>query len=324
MAAHRVLPPSFRPAPREEARPAAARMAQAMFFTLVCLAAAPPSARAQSDGAPAVEARRTFDIPSGPLDRALSRFGRQAGVQLVVNAELTTGLSSPGVSGDLEVDEALRRLLAGTGLAAVRDPGGEYTLRRTTAAGGAALSEAASLPEVRVTASVEPEPAAATFSAGQLARGATLGVLGVADAMEAPFSMTSYTEAMVNDAQARTIGDVLAYDSSVRLTGQTNGVSESFTIRGFPINEGNIGDLMFAGQYGIAPNYQASAIYAERIELIKGPTALLNGIAPNGSIGGALNVVPKRAADTPLTRLVLDYESKSQLGARFDVGRRFG
>ena len=34
---------------------------------------------------------------------------------------------------------------------------------------------------------------------------------------------------------------------------------------------------------------------AERVEVLKGPTAMLNGMPPNSSIGGTVNIVPKRA-----------------------------
>ncbi|WP_225912985.1 TonB-dependent receptor [Pseudomonas shirazensis] len=62
----------------------------------------------------------------------------------------------------------------------------------------------------------------------------------------------------------------------------------------------------------------------ERIELLKGPSALLNGMPPNGSVAGTVNLVPKRAGEQPLTRLTTSYMSDAQLGGHLDVGRRFG
>ena len=35
----------------------------------------------------------------------------------------------------------------------------------------------------------------------------------------------------------------------------------------------------------------------ERIDVLKGPSALLNGMPPGGSVGGSVNLVPKRAGD---------------------------
>lgn len=41
-------------------------------------------------------------------------------------------------------------------------------------------------------------------------------------------------------------------------------------IRGFPIGEGNTGEVALNGVYGVAPNYQLLPQYLERIELLKG------------------------------------------------------
>ena len=43
---------------------------------------------------------------------------------------MTAGLTSGGVRGRFDVDGAFDRLLAGTGLVALRQPGGGYTLTR--------------------------------------------------------------------------------------------------------------------------------------------------------------------------------------------------
>jgi iron complex outermembrane receptor protein len=58
--------------------------------------------------------------------------------------------------------------------------------------------------------------------------------------------------------------------------------------------------------------------------VLKGPSALLNGMPPAGSVGGSINIVPKRAQDRPMTRLTTGYFSDRQLGVHLDAGRRFG
>lgn len=63
--------------------------------------------------------------------------------------------------------------------------------------------------------------------------------------------------------------------------------------------------------------------YVERIDVIAGPTAMLFGMAPNSSVGGSINIVPKRAG-ADLTRVAAEYTGLSQLGARLDYARRFG
>ncbi|OOG36571.1 TonB-dependent siderophore receptor [Polaromonas sp. A23] len=164
----------------------------------------------------------------------------------------------------------------------------------------------------------------APYAGGQAARGARLGLLGNTDIMKTPFSVSSYTAQMIQDRQAGTVADVLAADSSVRSTGQTGGLLDAFFIRGFPIGEGNVGEIAFDGQYGVAPNYRLFTDYIERVEVLKGPGALLYGMSPNSGIGGVINVVPKRALKTDLTRFTADYASGPQGGGHLDVSRRFG
>ena len=186
-----------------------------------------------------------------------------------------------------------------------------------------AMGDVTTLPEMKVSAE-RPDALPRPYAGGQVARGGRLGVLGNMDLMKAPFSISSYTSQMIQDQQAITAADVLSRDPSVRSTGQRGGVVDSFYIRGFPIGEGNVGELAFDGQYGVAPNYRIFSDYAERIEVLKGPAALLYGMSPNSGVGGVINIVPKRASPTDLTRLTGNYLSNTQGGGHLDVSRRFG
>jgi iron complex outermembrane receptor protein len=162
------------------------------------------------------------------------------------------------------------------------------------------------------------------FVGGQVARGARLGMMGNKDVMDTPFSVTSYTAKTLADLQTVTVADALQRDPSVRSTGQTGGIVDSFFIRGFPIGEGNLGELAFDGVYGVAPNYRVFTDYAERVEVLKGPGALMYGISPNSGVGGVINIVPKRPLDEDLTRFTGSYASDSQVGGHLDLSRRFG
>ena len=258
---------------------------------------------------------RTYHIASGPLGATLSSFAVEAGIALSFEPSITEGLISPGLSGAYSTQEAVTRLLAGSGLDMVPRSDGSYTLvlRRvtltpTTVEGIDRRSD--SLPPV--------------YSGGQVAVGSRLGMLGNTDVMDAPFSVSTYTAALIKDQQATTVGDVLERDSSVRSTGQTGGIVDSFFIRGFPVGEGNLGELAFDGVYGVASNYRVFTEYAERIEVVKGPGALLYGMSPNSAVGGVINVVPKRSQEEDLTRFTTSYVQDSQLGGHIDLSRRFG
>lgn len=59
-----------------------------------------------------------FNIPAQPLDVALGRYGDLTGREALFDTSLAAGRVSGEVKGALAPDEALRRLLSGTGLAA--------------------------------------------------------------------------------------------------------------------------------------------------------------------------------------------------------------
>ncbi|WP_293813729.1 TonB-dependent siderophore receptor [uncultured Aquitalea sp.] len=161
------------------------------------------------------------------------------------------------------------------------------------------------------------------YAGGQVARGARLGLLGNTDTMKSPFNISSYTAQKMQDLQVDAVAGVVTQDSSVRVS-QNGGVVDSYFIRGFPINEGNLGEIAFDGLYGVAPNYRVFTDYAERVEVLKGPGALLYGLSPNSGVGGVINVVPKRAKAEDLTRVTTDFATSSQIGEHFDLSRRFG
>lgn len=184
-----------------------------------------------------------------------------------------------------------------------------------------ALGQELILPEVTVTADTTADDVARPYAGGQVARGGSLGLLGTADAMDVPFSTTNYTSELLEDQQARTLADVVVNDASVRALTASGGFGEDFQIRGFTVPSSDTG---LNGLYGLVSGSRMPAEIVERVEVLKGPGALINGISPGGSIGGGINVATKRAGDTPLTRLTTTYTGKSQFGAHLDVGRRFG
>jgi iron complex outermembrane receptor protein len=160
------------------------------------------------------------------------------------------------------------------------------------------------------------------YAGGQVARGAQLGVLGNQDIMDVPFSTTSFTEKLIRDQQAETVGDVLLNDSSVRQASGYANQSQVFMIRGLPLAAD---DISYNGLYGVLPRQIISTDALERVELFKGPNAFVNGVTPTGSgIGGGVNLQPKRADDIPLRRLSMDISDDGRVGEHLDVGQRFG
>ncbi|MBU1350680.1 MAG: TonB-dependent siderophore receptor [Gammaproteobacteria bacterium] len=160
-----------------------------------------------------------------------------------------------------------------------------------------------------------------TYAGGQFARGGSLGILGNTDLMNVPFSTTNYTSELIQNQQALSVADVVMNDASVRTLTSRGGFGDDFQVRGFTVSNT---DISMNGLFGLAPSTRVPLEMIERVEVLKGPGALATGVGPGASIGGSINVVTKRAADAPLTRLTTTYMGKSQFGAHLDVGRRFG
>jgi len=179
------------------------------------------------------------------------------------------------------------------------------------------------LPLVKATASATRAPAELprVHAGGQVAQGARLGLLGNESVMDLPFNVTAFTAQLIEDQQARTLADVLVNDPSVRFTTSSGHLYENFRVRGFDVNAS---ELAIDGLFGLAPVGHAAMEFVERVELLKGPSALFSGMPPGGGVGGVVNLVPKRAGKDPLTRVTLGLQSDAQLGASLDLGRRFG
>lgn len=181
-------------------------------------------------------------------------------------------------------------------------------------------AEPAQLDEIVVTGSQVRLPGAA--AGGQVATGGRVGLFGNLDAMDTPFASTSYTEKLVRDQQSRSIGDVLQNDPVVRVSKGFGNFQELYVIRGFPVYSD---DMTYNGLYGVLPRQFVAAELVERVEVFHGATAFLNGAAPGGSgVGGAFNLVPKRAGSQPLTRLTAGVSGHDEIYAAADLARRFG
>nr|WP_314444293.1 TonB-dependent siderophore receptor [uncultured Sphingomonas sp.] len=155
----------------------------------------------------------------------------------------------------------------------------------------------------------------------QVRREGQVGILGDKPAEDVPFSIRSYSEALIYNQQPQSLGQVLENDPTVRTSYGFGNASEQFVIRGFTLFGD---DVALDGLYGVTPRQLVAPELYDSVQVLNGATAFLNGAAPGGSgIGGSINLVPKRAGRN-LTRVTGSYLSDRHLGASFDVARRFG
>ncbi len=262
---------------------------------------------------------QTFDIAYGSLDQVLNTYAKQTGILLVIDAKLTQGKQSRGLQGQYDVLPGLNAILGGSGLQAVTLENGSYKLQKAAAL-PATSGSFDTLPEV-VVADAKMKEENKVYAGSQVARQGRTGILGQRDFMDVPFNVTNYTADVIADQQARSVGDVLQNDPSIRQTSARTNINEDFSIRGFTVASQ---DIALNGMYGLMPYFRVPIEMAERIEVLKGPSSLLNGMPPSGNVGGSINIVPKRAADQALSRFGLTYMGESVFGATADLGRRFG
>ncbi len=194
------------------------------------------------------------------------------------------------------------------------------TAAATTTASSANGTPAQQLEAVTVTGGILGD-LAPVYAGGQVATGGSMGILGSTDVMDTPFSTVNYTSQLLYDQQARTLADVVVNDASVRMLTSSGGFSEDFQMRGFAVNSS---DVSVNGLYGLVSSSRVPVQIMDRVEVLKGPGAFMRGIPPGGSIGGAINIVTKRAEDEPLARATLGYASKSNFTGQLDLARRFG
>jgi len=159
------------------------------------------------------------------------------------------------------------------------------------------------------------------YAGGQVARGGRVGLLGSQDMMDTPLTITNYTSKLIQDQQAASLADVLQNDPAVRVTRGFGNFQQAYMVRGLVVYSD---DISYNGLYGLLPRQYLAAQLVERVEVLRGASAFLNGAAPGGSgLGGAVNVMPKRAANAPQAEITVGVDA-GQLSEAVDVGRRFG
>ena len=193
---------------------------------------------------------------------------------------------------------------------------------QATASGTEPDGKTLSTVTVNASADASAQGLSPAYPGGQVARGGRAGILGTKDAMDTPFSITSYTNELIQDRHARSVGDVLQNDPTVRVARGFGNFQEAFFIRGFILDSD---DTAYNGLYSLLPRQYIATELFERVEVLRGASAFLNGASPNGGgLGGSINLLPKRAPNEPLNRVTFGVASGGQTQVAADIARRFG
>ncbi len=213
-----------------------------------------------------------FDIPSGPLDAALDRFTAicGVGVQYSIPTATIPGFQSPGVSGLHTRQEALSKILSGTGLS-FKFSGANSVLIRV------AGSES-----VEVNSDDSSSIAMARFPAPLL---------------DTPQSITAIPSYILSDQGVSTLRDTLRDAPGISLAAGEGGTQgDNLTIRGFTAQH----DIFLDGMRDIGNYYRDPFDYAQ-VDALEGPAGVEFG---RGSTGGVVNLESK----APLSHPRMDLE----------------
>ncbi|WP_372070579.1 TonB-dependent siderophore receptor (plasmid) [Tistrella mobilis] len=284
--------------------------ATALVLSAVALAGQMPQAAAQEtgQGLPTLH----FSIPAQPLDAALAAFGAASGVQLAYDAGLTAGRRSQPVDGTMRADQALARLLAGTGLDYRFSGAGAATI--LAASDGAVSLGPLVVMDAKLAGAVGPVD-------GYVASNTITGTKTATPLIETPQSVSVVTADQIADQKVQTVEDALAYTAGVQIAGW--GMDPRFDqiqIRGFSITEsGDYLDGLKQPNTGWLAYYRTDTYNLERLDVLKGPASVLYG---QSDVGGLVNRVSKRPTGEKIREVEFLTGDPYRLQTQFDLGDR--
>ncbi|MBD0306521.1 MAG: TonB-dependent receptor plug domain-containing protein, partial [Nitrospiraceae bacterium] len=250
-------------------------------------------------GAQAQDEVMDLDIPGQALSSALKTFADQADLQLLYESEVVEGRQTTGVMGRFTSQEALRRLLSGTGTGLIYSftDANTVTLQKPNPSQAAVGEEAddaeardfrqkpIKLPEVIVKEVRERDDATS-----YVAEEANTATRTDTPLIQVPQSIQVATRKLMDDQKAIRVEQALRNVSGVALgdIGQSGIAADVAYCRGFPCgyfknylrNEDQNQVLTFRDIANI-----------QRIEVLKGPASVLYG---RSEPGGIINILTKQ------------------------------
>jgi catecholate siderophore receptor len=203
---------------------------------------------------------RRFDIAPGPLGAALAVYEKETGLRVEIPHEAIRSLSSPGVSGLFTAAQALRELLAETGVTYRFSGARTVTLELQT------LSET-----MDVTA--HPNPSSLKYTE---------------PLRDIPQTLTVVPQTVIQEQGATTLREVLRNVTGISIQAGEGGgglPGDNLAIRGFAARN----DIYVDGVRDFGA-YSRDTFNVEQVEVAKGPSSIYGG---RGSTGGSLNVSSK-------------------------------
>lgn len=261
-----------------------------------------------------------YRMSDAPLTEALTALADRNGLRLSYDARLTRGVRARGLSGRYTLEDALRALLQGTALSYKLADNGRTVLIVLAQNDGVRsdATGAEALPPIDVGAEQRP----ARGGSARMGTGGETGYVTPTTStatkmnipnLQLPGSVKVVPHEVLRDQAVTGIKDALENVSSVQ-TAQSQSGNPSFNrIRGFLTPR-----IFRNGLMAVSPtnftDFGTSNV--ERIEVMKGPDAMLYG---RSDPGGLINIVTKRPVDAPIHMIQQRFGQFSQYFTEWDI-----
>lgn len=260
-------------------------------------------------------AQTSFNVPAGSLNRALATFGRQAGLQVTYLSSTGSGKTSPGFSGAATREQALARILQGTGLTYSFTNATTVAISQPAVNSGAVTADGSTLLD---TIDVQGRAETATSPVnGYVATVSGAGTKTDAKIIETPQSISVVGRKQITDQGAQSLRDTLAYTPGiyVGLGGQVSPGSDSYYVRGYTSTCSNLSCSNYLD--GLFSYAWQESYGLERVELLRGPASVLYGL---NNPGGLINAISKRPTEKSIHEVGLMTSSYGGVEGFFDFG----
>jgi len=231
----------------------------------------------------------TFNIPDGDLAAALSSYTRQTGIELMVSGDAVKGARTRGARGELTDDQALTRLLAGSGFS-----------RRLTSSGGVAIvPDRSSRNEILQIAPIQLAQASQPARAAVETVTVTSSKLGGADVQSIPIAITALNQEQLTATQTAGGPDLVKNVPNLTFT-KTNFTGYSIEIRGIGTQAISVTtDPAVAVAFNDIPFIRNHFFEQEfydvgQVEVLRGPQGTLYG---RNATAGVVNITSAKPAD---------------------------
>jgi len=229
-----------------------------------------------------------FNVPRGDLKAALDNYKSQSGISLFVPREAVKGVQTGGVKGNFPPEEALSRLLSGTGFSAKRDSSGMVAIVHDRSAS----AEQAVFPVTLAQATPAPRVSVETVTV-------TSSKLGGGDVQSIPISITAMSQEQLTATQTAGGPDLIKSVPNMTFT-KTNFSGYSIQLRGIGTQAISVTtDPAVAVAFNDTPFirnhfFEQEFFDVAQVAVLRGPQGTLYG---RNATAGVVNITSAKPTD---------------------------